>query len=191
MRNIGHEGMSRRDKEADFASQVEMRAALSWDEYFILIALCTSLRSKDPRSKVGAVIVDQDNHIIGTGYNGFVRGADESKFSWNYEGEWLKTKYPYVVHAEQNAVLNATSNNLRDCILYTTLFPCNECARIVAQKQIREVVFVFDRLRDPDSREAALTIFEASRIRCRQMNLPPFQDLVESVIGRLTQSILP
>jgi dCMP deaminase len=164
---------------------VDVGASLTWDEYFILIALFTSLRSKDPRSKVGAVIVDQDKHIVGTGYNGFVRGADENSFSWESEGNWLNTKYPYVVHAEQNAVLNATASNLSGCAIYTTLFPCNECARIIAQKKITEVIYVFDRTRDADSRVAAMTIFNASRISFRQMDIPPFQDLVESVVGRL------
>ena len=79
---------------------------LSWDEYFMGIAVFTSLRSKDPSSKVGAVIVNEKNRIVGTGYNGFVAGIDESAFSWEREGEWLHTKYPYVVHAEANAILN-------------------------------------------------------------------------------------
>lgn len=181
---ISHRELPREDSR-DRDMRLTANASLNWDEYFVLIALFTSLRSKDPRSKVGAVIVDQDQHIIGTGYNGFVRGADESRFNWDHEGEWLDTKYPYVVHAEQNAVLNATTNNLRGCTIYTTLFPCNECARIIAQKQIREVIYVFDRLRDPDSRQAAVTIFEASGITCRQMDFPPFQNLVDSVIGKL------
>lgn len=159
---------------------------LTWDEYFILIALFTSLRSKDPRSKVGSVIVDNKNHIVGTGYNGFVGGSDESMFSWNSEGDWLDTKYPYVVHAEQNAILNATTSDLEDCILYTTLFPCNECARIIAQKKIREVIYASSKHMEQDSRKASLRLFEASGLSCRQMDIPPFERLAREVITRLT-----
>jgi dCMP deaminase len=159
--------------------------SLTWDEYFILIALFTSLRSKDPRSKVGAVLVDQQKHIVGTGYNGFVKGADESLFSWNREGHWLSTKYPYVVHAEQNAILNATTNNLEGSSIYTTLFPCNECARFIAQKGIKEVVFVSDKHHAMDSRKAAAVIFLASGVTCRQITIPPFEPLAHKVINDL------
>ena len=86
-----------------------MRNNLSWDEYFMGLAIFTSFRSKDPSSKVGAVIVDKNRHIIGTGYNGFIAGIDESHFQWEREGNFLSTKYPYVVHAESNAILNSTN----------------------------------------------------------------------------------
>jgi dCMP deaminase len=158
---------------------------LTWDEYFILIALFTSLRSKDPRSKVGCVIVNEERHIVGTGYNGFVTGVDENLFSWNREGAWLSTKYPYVVHAEQNAILNATTSTLDGCTIYTTLFPCNECARMIAQKKIDSVIFVSDKNKDTDSRRAASLIFTASGIRCRQMRIPAFEPLVQAAIEML------
>ena len=152
---------------------------LSWDEYFMGIAIFTSLRSKDPSSKVGAVIVNQKNKIVGTGYNGFIAGADESEFSWEREGEWLKTKYPYVVHAEANAILNSTTSSLDDCRIYTTLFPCNECAKKIAQKEIKEVVFLSDKHRDQDFHKAALKIFEVTGIRFRHLILPPLQELLK------------
>jgi dCMP deaminase len=166
-------------------AQGEARASLTWDEYFILIALFTSLRSKDPRSKVGAVLVNREKHIVGTGYNGFVREADETKFNWQSDGEWLQTKYPYVVHAEQNAILNATTSNLDDCSIYTTLFPCNECARIIAQKKIKDVIYLSGKHMELDSRKATRVIFEASGVRCRQMELPPFEMLAQSVVKNL------
>ena len=93
------------------------------------------------------MIVDSHKHIVGTGYNGFVRGADESEFTWATDGPWLETKYPYVVHAEQNAVLNATRSILDDCVLYSTLFPCNECAKTIAQKGIRRVIYLSEKNR--------------------------------------------
>jgi dCMP deaminase len=165
--------------------QGEARASLTWDEYFILIALFTSLRSKDPRSKVGAVLVNHEKHIVGTGYNGFVREADETFFNWRSDGEWLQTKYPYVVHAEQNAILNATTSELADCSIYTTLFPCNECARIIAQKRIKDVIYLSGKHMELDSRKATQVIFEASGVKCRQMALPPFETLAQSVVKNL------
>ncbi len=145
---------------------------LSWDEYFMGIAIFTSLRSKDPNSKVGAVIVNQDNHIVGTGYNGFVAGANEALFSWEREGEWLNTKYPYVVHAEANAILNATTSDLKGCRIYTTLFPCNECAKKIAQKKIQEVVYLSDKYRGEDFHKASELIFKAAGITTRKLELP-------------------
>ena len=152
---------------------------LSWDEYFMGIAIFTSLRSKDPNSKVGAVIVNPDNHIVGTGYNGFVAGADESLFSWEREGEWLHTKYPYVVHAEANAILNATTSDLRGCRIYTTLFPCNECAKKIAQKKIAEVIYLSDKYRGEDFHTASELIFKAAGIRTRKLTLPPLETILK------------
>ncbi len=150
---------------------------LSWDEYFMGIAIFTSLRSKDPSSKVGAVIVNEKNRIIGTGYNGFVAGVDESLFSWNREGNWLDTKYPYVVHAEANAILNSTTSNLENCRIYTTLFPCNECSKQIAQKGIKEVIYLSDKHRDQDFHTASVKILESARIKTRQLHMPPLEEV--------------
>lgn len=152
---------------------------LSWDEYFMGIAIFTSLRSKDPNSKVGAVIVNGENHIVGTGYNGFVAGADESLFSWEREGDWLKTKYPFVVHAEANAILNSTTSDLANCRIYTTLFPCNECAKKIAQKKISEVVYLSDKYRDEDFHVASELIFKAAGVNSRKFPMPPLQTILE------------
>ncbi len=156
---------------------------LSWDEYFMGIAIFTSLRSKDPNSKVGAVIVNAENHIVGTGYNGFVAHADESLFSWEREGEWIETKYPYVVHAEANAILNSTTSDLRNCRIYATLFPCNECAKHIAQKGIAEVVYLSDKYRGKDFHTASELIFKAAGIRVRKLTLPPLKDILEKFSG--------
>ncbi len=152
---------------------------LSWDEYFMGIAVFTSLRSKDPSSKVGAVIVNEKNRIVGTGYNGFVAGIDESAFSWEREGEWLHTKYPYVVHAEANAILNSTTSDLTHCRIYATLFPCNECAKHIAQKGIKEVIYISDKHRNEDFHIASLKIFEAAGIRSRRLELPALADILK------------
>ena len=159
------------------------RIYLSWDEYFMGIAVFTSLRSKDPGSKVGAVIVNRKNHIIGTGYNGFIAGIDESEFSWQREGEWLATKYPYVVHAEANAILNSTTSNLENCRIYTTLFPCNECAKKIAQKEIKEVIYLSDQHKDQDFHLASIKIFEAARIKTRELKMPPLTEILQRFSG--------
>ncbi len=152
---------------------------LSWDEYFMGIALFTSLRSKDPSSKVGAVIVNIKNHIVGTGYNGFIAGIDESQLSWERDGDWLGTKYPYVVHAEANAILNSTTSRMDDCRIYSTLFPCNECAKKIAQKEIREVIYLSDKHRQQDFHEASVKIFELTGIKTRHLVMPALIDILD------------
>lgn len=153
-------------------------SSISWDEYFMGIALFTSLRSRDPNSKVGSVLVNERHHIVGTGYNGFVAGADESRFSWQRDGDWINTKYPYVVHAEANAILNSTINDLQNCRIYATLYPCNECAKQIAQKKISEVIYLSDKYHGKDFRQASETIFSSAGIAVRQLELPSLQALL-------------
>ena len=83
---------------------------ISWDAYFMGVALLSSKRSKDPNTKVGACIVNSEHRIVGIGYNGFPVGCSDDEFPWGRDGDFLDTKYPYVVHAEPNAILNANSN---------------------------------------------------------------------------------
>ncbi|MFW6319714.1 MAG: deoxycytidylate deaminase, partial [Bacillota bacterium] len=101
---------------------------ISWDEYFMGVARLSAMRSKDPSTQVGACIVSAAKRIVGIGYNGFPRGIDDDQYPWENEGEFINTKYPYVVHAEPNAILNSTVQ-LDDATLYVTLFPCHECAK--------------------------------------------------------------
>lgn len=101
---------------------------LSWDEYFMGLAHLSAMRSKDPSTQVGAVIVDQEHKVVGIGYNGLPIGCSDDEFPWDREGGMLETKYAFVVHAELNAILNST-RDLHGCTLYVSLFPCNECAR--------------------------------------------------------------
>ncbi len=118
---------------------------ISWDEYFMGVALLASLRSKDPNTQVGACIVDKDNRILSTGYNGFPRGCSDDEFPWDREGEPNETKYPFVVHAELNAILNAGGRPLAGSRIYVALFPCNECAKAIIQAGIREVIYLSDK----------------------------------------------
>lgn len=115
---------------------------ICWDEYFMGVALLAAQRSKDPSTQVGACIVDENNRILSTGYNGFPHGCSDDEFPWNRDEEKGETKYPFVVHAELNAVLNAQGKSLIGAKLYVGLFPCNECAKAIIQSGIREVVYL-------------------------------------------------
>jgi dCMP deaminase len=118
---------------------------LKWDEYFLAIAKIAEKRSKDPSTQVGAVIVNSDRQIIATGYNGFPRGLDDDAYLWDRENEnWELTKYPYVVHAESNAILNST-RELKGASIYVSLFPCNECAKLIVQSGIVKVIYADDK----------------------------------------------
>lgn len=128
---------------------------LDWDETFMLMSQLIAHRSKDPSTQVGACIVDADNVIVGLGYNGFPRGCHDDKLPWCREGAALDTKYAYVVHAEANAIMNA-NDSVVGCRMYVDLFPCNECAKIIIQSGIREVIYNSDKYADVD-------IFKASR----------------------------
>ena len=119
---------------------------ISWDEYFMGVALLASMRSKDPNTQVGACIVDENNRILSTGYNGFQQACSDDEFPWAREGEDQNcTKYPYVVHAELNAILNAGGRPLAGSRIYVALFPCNECAKAIIQSGIREVIYLSDK----------------------------------------------
>jgi dCMP deaminase len=142
---------------------------LSWDEYFMGVAVLSSLRSKDPNTQVGACIVNTDHKIVGVGYNGFPIGVDDDEIPWEREGEWLETKYPYVCHAELNAILNAISSNLKGCTLYVGLFPCNECAKAIIQSGIKEVVFLSDKYSEADNTKASKLMFGKTGVAYRQL----------------------
>ena len=122
---------------------------INWDEYFMGIAMLTAKRSKDPSTQVGACIVSKDNIIISTGYNGMPKGCSDDEFPWERAGEQEDmTKYPYVVHAELNAILNANGRDLRGSRIYVALFPCNECAKAIIQSGVSEVLYLSDKYKD-------------------------------------------
>ncbi len=106
---------------------------ISWAEYFMGIALLSAQRSKDNGTQVGACIVGRDHKILSLGYNGMPTGCMDDAMPWGREGAPLETKYMYVCHAELNAILNSGTADLRGAKLYTTLFPCNECAKAIIQ----------------------------------------------------------
>ena len=136
---------------------------LSWDEYFMGIAFLSGMRSKDPSTQVGACIIDEDKKIIGIGYNGFPQGSSDDEMPWDREGDFLETKYPYVVHAELNAILNSITS-LKNCIIYVTHFPCNECAKAIVQVGIKKVVYFSDKHKSLDSTKASRKILENAQV---------------------------
>jgi len=142
---------------------------ISWDEYFMGIAMLSAKRSKDPSTQVGACIVDKDNKVVGIGYNGFPIGCSDDNLPWEKQAENTNlTKYPYVVHAEANAILNSTKD-LHGARIYVDLFPCNECAKLIIQSGIKEVVFLSDKYKDTDSVKASRKMFNLSGVRERQL----------------------
>jgi dCMP deaminase len=142
---------------------------LTWDEYFMGIALMSAQRSKDPGTQVGACIVNEKKRIVGVGYNGFPTGCSDDDLPWDREGDFLDTKYPYVCHAELNAVLNRIDLNLDKCTIYAALFPCNECAKVIIQSGIKEVVFLNDKYAHTDPVKASKKMFEQSGVTCRKL----------------------
>lgn len=118
--------------------------AISWETYFMGIAHLSALRSKDPSTQVGAVIVDEDHKVVSIGYNGFPKGCDDDQFPWDKEGDTYHSKYAYVVHAELNAILNSP-RPVKGCTLYVSLFPCNECAKAIIQSGITAIVYEDDK----------------------------------------------
>lgn len=140
---------------------------ISWDEYFMGIAMLAARRSKDPSTQVGACIVSQNNIIISTGYNGMPAGCSDDEYPWEREGE--DNKYPYVVHAELNAILNANGRDLRGSKLYVALFPCNECAKAIIQSGVKEVYYLSDKYGTTPSTLASKRMLHSAGIRCIQL----------------------
>lgn len=148
---------------------------ISWDEYFMGVALLAAKRSKDPNTQVGACIVDENNVILTTGYNGFPIGCSDDEFPWDREGE--ETKYPYVVHAELNAILNASGKSLKGARIYVDLFPCNECAKAIIQSGIKEIVYLSDKYADTPLVKASKLMLTTAGVKLTQFR-PDIQELV-------------
>ncbi|HCO28860.1 MAG TPA: cytidine deaminase [Lachnospiraceae bacterium] len=133
---------------------------LSWDEYFMGVAMLAAMRSKDPGTQVGACIVDANNKILSIGYNGMPTGCSDDCMPWDREGDPLHTKYLYVCHAELNAILNYNGGSLEGAKLYGTLFPCNECCKAIIQSGIKEIIYMSDKYADTDSVKASKAMFD-------------------------------
>ena len=142
---------------------------ISWDEYFMGVALLAAMRSKDPNTQVGCCIVDSEKRILSTGYNGFPTGCSDDEFPWDRMGE--ETKYPFVVHAELNAILNAHGKNLVGARLYVALFPCNECAKAIIQSGIREVIYLSDKYADTPSTQASKRMLRSAGVTLTKLEV--------------------
>ena len=139
---------------------------LSWDQYFMSMAHLAAKRSKDPSTQVGACIVNSENKIVGIGYNGMPSGCNDDLFPWERIGEVNETKYPYIVHAELNAILNSIKD-LRDCRIYVSLFPCNECAKAIIQSGIKEIIYEDDKYACTDSVIASKKMLSVAKVKFR------------------------
>lgn len=142
---------------------------ISWDEYFMGVAILASQRSKDPSTQVGACIIDEEKRILSTGYNGFPQGCSDDEFPWNRDENVGDTKYQYVVHAELNAILNASGKKLAGSTLYVGLFPCNECAKAIIQSGIKEVIYLSDKYHGTPAMEASRKMLNAAGVKVRQI----------------------
>ena len=161
---------------------MKRRDYISWDEYFMGVAMLAARRSKDPSTQVGACIVSGDNIIISTGYNGMPKGCSDDEFPWERTGAENETKYPYVVHAELNAVLNANGRDLRGSKLYVALFPCNECAKAIIQSGIREIVYLSDKYKDTMGNFASKKMLDAAGVKYTRL---------ESKVESITLDFIP
>jgi dCMP deaminase len=128
------------------------------------VARLSSLRSKDPNTQVGACIVNTEQKIVGIGYNGMPVGCCDEDLPWNRTGPFLDTKYPYICHAEMNAIMNKNSSNLKDCTMYVDFFPCNECAKLIIQARIKRVVYMRDKYRDQPAFIASRNLLTMAKV---------------------------
>lgn len=142
---------------------------ISWDDYFMGVALLAAERSKDPSTQVGACIVDEDNRILSTGYNGFPQGCSDEEFPWNRNENEGETKYKFVVHAELNAILNSRGKSLVNSRLFVTLFPCHECAKAIIQTGVKEVIYLSDKYVGTDSENASRRMLDAAGVKHTQI----------------------
>ena len=107
-----------------------------WDEYFMGIAEAVSKKSKDPSSKMGCVIVDDNKRVVSLGYNGMVQGADESKMTL----EERPMKYYFAIHSEMNALIFA-HQDLTGCTVYNRVATCENCLKYCLQAGIKRFVY--------------------------------------------------
>ncbi|XP_048160711.1 deoxycytidylate deaminase isoform X3 [Corvus hawaiiensis] len=166
---------------------------LEWPEYFMAVAFLSAQRSKDPSSQVGACIVNSENKIVGIGYNGMPNGCSDDVLPWTRTGaNRLDTKYPYVCHAELNAIMNKNSADVKGCSMYVALFPCNECAKLIIQAGIKEVIFMSDKYHDTTEMTAARRMFDLAGIIYREFK-PKCNKIIidfDSINSRPSQKLL-
>lgn len=147
---------------------------ISWDEFFMRVAVAASMRSKDPNTQVGACIASSDHRILSVGYNGTPVGLDDDEFPWGASNDPLHDKHSYVIHAEANAILNYRGNlrDMADATAYVTLFPCQECAKTLVQAGIGEIVYLDDKYAGTEGNLIARAVLDRCGVSYRQIHLP-------------------
>ena len=154
---------------------------ISWDEYFMGVAKLSAMRSKDNSTQVGACIVNKQNRIVSIGYNGMPNGCCDDGMPWERSAENpLDTKYPFVCHAELNAILNSSTRDFTGCTLYVTLFPCNECTKAVIQSGIKKIVYADNKYANTDSVKASVIMLNKCGIEFEEYK-PTDRELVVKV----------
>ena len=141
---------------------------ISWDEYFMGVAILSGMRSKDPNTQVGACIGSPDNKILSMGYNGFPMGCSDDDFPWAREGDGIENKYYYTTHSELNAILNYRGGSLEGAKMYVSLFPCNECAKAIIQAGIKTVIYDSDKYKGTPAVVASKRMFKAAGVNFYQ-----------------------
>lgn len=131
------------------------------------LAKVSAMRSKDPNTQVGAILVNDQNRVIGLGYNGMPKGNDID-FPWKRVGQEMTKKYAYVVHAEMNAILNAIKS-VNQSRLYVSLFPCSSCAKFVVQAGVKEIIYEDDKYEDTEDNKISKFIFTKSNVLFRKI----------------------
>ena len=147
---------------------------ISWDEFFMRVAIAAAMRSKDPNTQVGACIAGTDHRILSVGYNGTPSGLDDDEFPWGTSNDPLHDKHSYVIHAEANAILNyrGSLKDLAGATVYVTLFPCQECAKTLVQAGIGEVVYLDDKYGDTIGGKISKKVLDSCGVTYRQVTVP-------------------
>ncbi len=147
---------------------------ISWDEFFMRVAVAAALRSKDPNTQVGACIAGTDHRILSVGYNGTPTGLNDEDFPWETTDNPLNDKHNYVIHAEANAILNfrGSLKELTGATIYVTLFPCQECSKMLVQAGIGEVVYLSDKYHDTEGAAISRSVLDRCGVGYRQVSIP-------------------
>lgn len=146
-------------------STEKRKTYLKWEDYFMSVALISAQRSKDPVTQVGACIVNDDNRVVGVGYNGFPFGCSDDSFPWTKDTQNpIDSKHMYVVHAEENAIINRFSADLKNSTIYVSLFPCNRCAQVIIQSGIKKIVYMSDKKSHTKEVEASKRMLDAAKV---------------------------
>ena len=159
---------------------MELNSVLDSDDYFMSVAFLTALRSKDPSRKVGVCIVNKDGKIVGVGYN---RSPGDISIPWNVKDKaegWINTKYPYILYAEMDAILNKSCESLEDCTIYSLLLPYNECAKLIVESGIKQLIYYVDKYstgENGESLEATKILFDKGNVKYKKFE-PHQQDTV-------------